>query len=151
MENRSNLAENPFNGTIEHTGFVVPDIEEAVDFFTQILGFEVLLRPQAMSFEDDRLTRYFGVYLHSKVVGAAFLQYGGKKIELVQWEAPGQQRTVQNPGDVGVAHLALTVSNLDAAINFLRSKNVLIREFCPIGFIYISTPWGMEIQLMQQK
>lgn len=70
-----------FQGTIEHSGFVVPDIEVAVEFFTHILGFEVLFRPGRMQFEDDSLKRYFGVHEQSIVEGAAFLQYGGRKIE----------------------------------------------------------------------
>ncbi|WP_342496184.1 VOC family protein [Bacillus sp. FSL K6-0994] len=42
-----------FQGTIEHSGFVVPDIEAAVEFFTNILGFEVLFRPGRMHFMGD--------------------------------------------------------------------------------------------------
>ena len=61
-----------FQGTIEHSGFVVPDIEAAVEFFTNILGFEVLFRPGRMHFEDDSFKRYFGVHDHSVVEGAAF-------------------------------------------------------------------------------
>ena len=58
--------DNPIDGTIDHAGFVVPDIEEAVTFFNQVLGFEVILRPQGMECkEDDRLTRYFGVHPRS--------------------------------------------------------------------------------------
>ena len=80
--------DNPIHGTIDHTGFVVPNIEEAVTFFTQVLGFEILLRPQGMECkEDDRLTRYFGVDQRSIVRGAAFLQFGCRKIELVQLES----------------------------------------------------------------
>ncbi|WP_431020472.1 VOC family protein [Bacillus safensis] len=88
-----------FQGTIEHSGFVVPDIEVAVEFFTNILGFEVLFRPRRMQFEDDSLKRYFGVHDHSVVEGAAFLQYGGRKIELVQWSTPDQQNVHLKPSD----------------------------------------------------
>ncbi|MGE7717059.1 hypothetical protein [Priestia megaterium] len=51
-----------FQGTIEHSGFVVPNIEVAVEFFTNTLGFEVLFRPRRMQFEDGSLKRYFGVH-----------------------------------------------------------------------------------------
>lgn len=103
---------NPFNGTIEHSGFTVPDIDEAVNFFTQILGFELLFRSQPMPTpEDDRLARYFGVHPQSAVRGAAFLQCGGRKIELVQWQTPDQHHVALKPSDNGTSHLALTVTD----------------------------------------
>ncbi|OOM73402.1 VOC family protein [Clostridium sp. BL-8] len=147
------MINNPFNGTIEHSGFAVPDIEEAVDFFVKVLGFELLNRPPALEFkEDDRLTRYFGVHPRSVVRGAAFLQYGGRKIELVEWSAPDQQDVVLKPSDVGSSHLALTVSDLNVTIDYLKcQQGVQIREYCPFGFVYFTTPWGMEIQVLEEK
>ncbi|MED1480055.1 VOC family protein [Bacillus altitudinis] len=139
-----------FQGTIEHSGFVVPDIEVAVEFFTHILGFEVLFRPGRMQFEDDSLKRYFGVHEQSIVEGAAFLQYGGRKIELVQWSTPDQQNVNLKPSDIGVAHLAITVTNIEEALKyFAEQSDVKVRELSPLGFFYITTSWGMEIQIME--
>ncbi|MBK4211780.1 bleomycin resistance protein [Bacillus pumilus] len=129
-----------FQGTIEHSGFVVPDIEVAVEFFTNILGFEVLFRPGRMHFEDDSFKRYFGVHDHSVVEGAAFLQYGGRKIELVQWSTPDQQNVDLKPSDIGVAHLAITVTNIEEALKyFAEQPDVKVRELSPLGFFYITT------------
>ena len=144
--------DNPIDGTIDHAGFVVPNIEEAVTFFNQVLGFEVILRPQGMECkEDDRLTRYFGVHPRSIVRGAAFLQFGGRKIELVQWESPHQQHPSLKQSDVGASHLALTAHDLNATIEYLKSQpGVVVREYCPLGFVNFTTPWGMEIQVLKQ-
>ncbi|ASG79628.1 bleomycin resistance protein [Lactiplantibacillus pentosus] len=140
-----------FTGTIDHSGFVVPDIDAAVNFFVDVLGFEVLQRPGRMQPADDSLTRYFGVHTGAVMEGAAFLQYGGRKIELVQWSAPRQVDPQLNPADVGAAHLAITVSDLsEAKAYFEHQPNVTVREMGPLGFFYITTPWGMEIQIMQQ-
>jgi|SRR5690625_2818581 len=138
-----------FQGTIDHTGFVVPDIDEAVTFFTEVLHFELLFQPEPMSFSDDRLKRSFGVHAQASVEGAAFLQYGGKKIELVQWTDPEQQAGPK-PADIGTAHLAISVTDLDRAYTYFESvPGVSVREFSPIGFFYITTPWGLEIQIVK--
>src|SRR5690625_2800008 len=112
-----------FQGTIDHTGFVVPDIDEAVTFFTEVLHFELLFQPEPLSFSDDRLKRSFGVHAQSSVEGAAFLQYGGKKIELVQWTDPEQQAGPK-PADIGTAHLAISVTDLDRAYTYFESVQV---------------------------
>ncbi|MBO9164389.1 hypothetical protein [Lactiplantibacillus pentosus] len=50
------------------------------------------------------------------------------------------------------AHLAITVSDLsEAKAYFEHQPNVTVREMGPLGFFYITTPWGMEIQIMQQS
>lgn len=139
-----------FTGTIDHSGFVVPNIEEAVDFFTTVLDFEILFQPGRMQFEDDSFKRYFGVHENSIVEGAAFLQYGGKKIELVQWSAPDQQNVQLIPSDIGTAHLAITVTDLEEALKYFKEQSgIKVREISPLGFFYITTPWGMEIQIMK--
>ncbi|WP_310549898.1 VOC family protein [Paenibacillus glufosinatiresistens] len=141
-----------FQGTIDHSGFVVPNINVAVDFFEKTLGFEVLFRPGRLQFEDDSLKRYFGVHENSVVEGAAFLQYGGRKIELVQWSAPDQQNVQPKPSDTGASHLALTVTDLDAALSYFKEQSdVVVRELSPLGFFYITTSWGMEIQIMKHQ
>ncbi|MGQ3480161.1 MULTISPECIES: VOC family protein [Paenibacillus] len=146
----SNMKNTIFQGTIHHSGYVVPDLKEAVDFFTDILGFEVLFSPGPMKFNDDQLNRYFGVPAGSSVAGAAFLQYGGLQIELAQWTVEHQHPYQMNPSDVGAAHLAITVSDLDAAMTYFQAQpSVSVREISPLGFFYITAPWGMEIQIMQ--
>lgn len=141
-----------FQGTIDHSGFVVPNIDVAVEFFEKILGFEVLFRPDSLQLEGDSLKRYFGVHENSVVEGAAFLQYGGRKIELVQWSAPDQQNIQPKPSDFGSAHLAITVTDLEEASNYFKEQSdIHVREISPLGFFYITTSWGMEIQIMKHQ
>lgn len=97
-------------------------------------------------FEDYSLKRCFGVHENSVVEGAAFLQYGGRKIELVQWSTPDQQNVHLKPIDSGVAHLAITVTDLEEAMKyFSEQSDVKVRELSPLGFFYITTSRWMEI------
>lgn len=138
-------------GTIDHTGFVVPDIKKAVTFFTEILNFKLLLQPGPMKFDDDRLKRSFGVHQDASVEGAAFLEYGGKNIEIVQWTDPTQEGGPK-PADIGTAHLAISVSDTEAAYSYFKdTPGVSVREFSPLGFFYITSPWGLEIQIVGKE
>lgn len=137
--------------TIEHTGFVVPNLDEAVDFFTNILDFEVVMRRERMKKEDGYLKSFFGVNEKTIMEGAVFLEYGGKKIELVQWTDADQQHKYPSPVDIGAAHLAITVTDIHAAVKYFNEQpNVEVKEISPFGFFYITTPWGMQIQIMPQ-
>ena len=60
-----------------------------------------------------------------------------------------EQNAGPKPADIGTAHLALSVTNLQKAYTYF--KNILavtVRVFSPIGFFYITTPWGLEIQIV---
>lgn len=55
------------------------------------------------------------------------------------------------PSDIGVAHLAITVTDLEEALKYFAEQPIVnVREPSPLGFFYITTPWGMEIQIMKQ-
>jgi catechol 2,3-dioxygenase-like lactoylglutathione lyase family enzyme len=43
--------------TIDHYGYVVPDLDQAVAFFTEVLGFELLSLDDPIAFPDDSLAR----------------------------------------------------------------------------------------------
>lgn len=145
------MTKDLFCGTIEHSGFVVPDLQEAIRFFTEVIGFRLLFCAEPQKQADDSLRDYFGVHPRSVAYGA-FLEYGGQKIELVQWDSPDNREIALKPSESGFAHLALTVSDLQAAAEYLaRQPGVRVRPYCPIGFLYFTTPWGMEIQLMAAK
>ncbi|MFF2459821.1 bleomycin resistance protein [Peribacillus simplex] len=101
-----------------------------------------------MKFKDDRLKQSFGVHEKAFVEGAAFLQYSGKKIELVQWTGP-EQNAGPKPADIGTAHLAISVTDLKKAYTYFENiRGVTVRVFSPIGFFYITSPWGLEIQIV---
>lgn len=140
-----------FQGTIDHTGIVVPDLSEAVTFFTEVLNFDVLFQTPPMKFEDDRLKQSFGVHEKAFVEGATFLQYGGRKIELVQWNDP-EQKAGPKPADIGTAHLAISVTDIQKAYTYFENiSGVTVRVFSPIGFFYITTPWGLEVQIVGKE
>ena len=134
---------------IDHVGFVVTEIEPAVRFFVDVLGFEEIDRRGELKEADgDRMTRLFGV--HPRATGTfRFLQLDSMLVELLQWVAPDQRTEVPRNADVGGRHLALTVGEIDSFLARISAEpGVVVRERNDRGFYYVSTPFGLEIQLI---
>src|SRR5262245_61008199 len=74
---------------IDHYGYVVPDIEQAAAFFTDVLGFELLSLDDPIEFGDDSLARWYHVHPRASA-RFAFLRYGRAIIELTEWHTPEQ-------------------------------------------------------------
>jgi catechol 2,3-dioxygenase-like lactoylglutathione lyase family enzyme len=132
---------------VDHVGFVVTNLDDAVRFFVEVLGFTDIARRGG--FEDakaDRMTRLFGVDARA-VVRYAFVELNGGKVELLEWDAADRAGVPRN-SDLGGRHLALAVADLDDLVEQLRSlPGVVVRERNERGFYYVGTPFGLEIQL----
>jgi catechol 2,3-dioxygenase-like lactoylglutathione lyase family enzyme len=138
----------PF-AAVNHVGFVVRDLDEGLRFFIDVLGFEAITdRRGALAPDGDVMTRRFGI--DPGASGRyAFLRLGDATIELLAWSAPGQNTIPPLNSDVGGRHLAITVSDMAAAVERLRSvPGVTVREPNDAGYVYCATPLGLEIQLI---
>lgn len=134
---------------VNHVGFVVSDLEAALRLFVDVLGFEAIeRRGELADREGDRLARQFGV--HPRAVGRfAFVQLGSSLVELLEWTAPDRVSDPPRNADAGGRHLALTVEHLDDLLGRLaREPGFAIRERSEPGFVYVGTPFGLELQLV---
>ncbi|RIH82107.1 VOC family protein [Calidithermus roseus] len=132
---------------VHHAGFSVPDLEQALQFFTEVLGFE-LLSQGALPTPDDPIAEQFDVE-PDESVRFAFLKAGSDTIELIEWASPRQQRQMPRNVDWGGRHLALKTSGLEQTLARLRAVPG-VRILKPRGerFVYVQTPFGMYLQLM---
>lgn len=134
---------------LDHTGHVVPDLDAALAFFTDVLGCTLVSQHSPLSDEGDAMTRIYGVHARASV-RFAFVELHGRRIELTEWQSPDQQTFDPCACDIGGSHLAIGVRDLAAAIEFLRRQpGVTLFEPSPRGFVYFSTPWGMLLQLVE--
>ena len=98
---------------VDHTGFAVSSLDEAVQFWTGALGFTL-----------ERQSEMGGDFLHQvtgvddpKVRTAIVKAPNGYVVELLEYSNGLQNGTVPNgAGLIGAAHLALTVKDIHAAI-----------------------------------
>ena len=98
---------------VDHTGFAISSLDEAVRFWTGALGFTL-----------ERQSEMGGDFLHQvtgvddpKVRTAIVKAQNGYVVELLEYSNGLQNGTVPSGGgSIGSAHLALTVKDIHVAI-----------------------------------
>ena len=110
----------------DHTGITVPDIKQAVDFFTDVVGCK-----EAMSFgpfADDKGTfmqDLLNVNPRAVIDEITLVRCGyGSNIELFQYTSPDQKTMTPKNSDIGGFHIAFYVDDVKAAKDYLDSKGV---------------------------
>ena len=151
---------NPIPGVraVDHVGFSVPDLDQAVDFFTVVLGAVEVLRHPPFPPSGDVAVRQFARHPDSSVEGIVMLRLGLVNIELIQYSSPDQNTHFPSTSDFGGHHLALYVDDLAASVDHLRSVGVeVLGEPMNLRgpeagdgaqFIYFRAPWGLFCELV---
>ena len=142
----------------DHIGFTVPNLEEAVDFFVNVLGCEPFHYLGPFQSDGDWMQTHLNVHPRAVMKRLRFLRCkNGTNFEIFEYESPDQNRTQPKNSDIGGHHLAFYVDDIDVAIKYLKDKGVRIlgeptvRNTGPHAgqtWIYFLTPWGMQLELV---
>ncbi|AZO56645.1 MULTISPECIES: VOC family protein [unclassified Mesorhizobium] len=141
----------------DHTGITVPDMKQAVDFFTEVVGCK-----KAMSFgpfADDKGTfmqDLLGVDPKAVIEQVTMIRCGyGSNIELFKYTAPDQKDLTPKNSDIGGFHIAFYVDDVAAAKTYLDGKGVKtrmgplpVKEGPAAGqtILYFQAPWGLQLE-----
>jgi catechol 2,3-dioxygenase-like lactoylglutathione lyase family enzyme len=142
---------------LDHVGFNVPDLDQAVKFFSEVLGFHKVYEEGKLPLNADA-KKAFNIRQSAEITRIAMLETGrGSNIELFEYSSP--QRNMKRPmnDDIGWYHFAVYTSNMEQSVAYLKSKGVhLIGN--PIEHktgpnagltgVYFETPWGLQIELV---
>jgi catechol 2,3-dioxygenase-like lactoylglutathione lyase family enzyme len=144
---------------VDHVAYTVPDLEQAVDFFVTHFGAELAYTDGPFVDEEtDDMRRRLNVDPRARCT-IAMLRIGKHhNIELFQYEAAEQSRTVPRNSDIGGHHLAFYVDDIDAGYEYVRSIPGVTVQDGPNGvnpaapvagqrWFYFLTPWGMQMEL----
>ena len=140
----------------DHTGITVSNLERALEFWQNVLGFELSHRAHQTGDLAREITGVAGAEIKLAVVKAP----DGHKIELLEYLAPpDRKRHVDlRPCDVGSVHVAFMVDNLDAVMQRIAAsgwKAAGQPQALTTGpntgkrVIYVRDPDGTTIELMQ--
>lgn len=134
---------------LDHCAFVVPNLDAAVDFFTNWLGFSLVAQKgPVQSPDNDHITRTYA--MPRQAVGRwAFVQNGGATIGLVEWQSYGAGINPLRESSVPGCSIALRVNDLAGTVAEL--KNIPRMNFLDMsseGFVYAITPYGFQLQLI---
>src|SRR5438876_1115336 len=141
----------------DHTGITVSNLERALEFWQNVLGFELSHRTYQTGEMASEITGVAGAEIKLAVVKAP----GGHKIELLEYLAPpDRKRHVDlRPCDVGSVHVALLMDDLDAVLSVIAAsswKGAGTPQTLTTGpnagkrVVYVRDPDGTTIELMQQ-
>ncbi|MGP0060118.1 MAG: VOC family protein [Beijerinckiaceae bacterium] len=143
---------------LDHIGFTVPNLQEAIAFFVDVLGCEPFYELGPFRSDDQWMADQLNVHPDTIMRRLKFLRCGhGSNFEIFEYEAPDQRRIQPKNSDVGGHHLAFYVDDMHAALEHLRLHNVrilgkpVVRESGPSGgqtWVYFLTPWGMQCELV---
>ena len=138
-----------------HTSFTVSDLDRSLSFFRDILGFEVTSKAPR---DPQAIQHITGV--EDAEVMIAYVRAPGHSVELIQYLRPDLRAKPQSrPCDVGFAHLAFDVDNVDAAVIAAEEYGVrpiaapYVTDAGPNAggkVVYLRDPDGITIELIQK-
>lgn len=142
----------------DHVGLSVPSLDEATDFFCDVLGAVLVYRHGPYPGRGEATVRQFARHPESSVVGIAMLTLGPLNIELLEYSAPDQRTEWPRTSDYGGHHLAFYVDDLEVSVRYLREAGVevlgdpMTLNGPELGegarYIFFRAPWGLFLELI---
>lgn len=142
---------------VDHIGLTVPNLVEAEEFFSDVLGCEKAtsfgpFRDDAGTFMQDLLD----VDPRAVIEQITLMRCGfGSNIELFKYTAPDQKEVRPRNSDIGGHHIAIYVDDINAAAEYLKGKNIRtllgplpVNEGPAAGqtILYFYAPWGLQME-----
>jgi catechol 2,3-dioxygenase-like lactoylglutathione lyase family enzyme len=142
---------------LDHVGLNVPDLNQAVDFFTEIFGATVVFRMARFIDPSGAAMRRLGAD-ESASFELAMLAIGPRRLELLRWWSPTESQIAPGSASLGGSHVAIEVLNIAKTLDQLRGvpgvkvlgEPVTFNEGPTPGLTnaFLLTPWGTLIELV---
>jgi catechol 2,3-dioxygenase-like lactoylglutathione lyase family enzyme len=143
---------------VDHVALTVPDLDRATDFAVRVLGGELVYRLPPLAHDDDWMRDHLDVHPRASAEIALVRLGPTTNLELFAYRSPDHRAVPPRPHDPGSVHLALWVSDVDAAVSALRERGPW-RPYGPartvprglpgagIRWVRVTTPWGVPLEL----
>jgi catechol 2,3-dioxygenase-like lactoylglutathione lyase family enzyme len=142
----------------DHTGITVSNLERSLEFWRDVLGFELSHTAHQTGELAREITGVEGAELKLAVLKAP----GGHKIELLEYLAPPERTKHADlrPCDVGSVHVALVVDDLNAVLEKIlasgwkaagRPQTLKSGPNAGKRAVYVRDPDGTTIEFMQRS
>ena len=138
---------------LSHHGLCVSDLERALAFYRDGLGFAEVSR---LTFTDPGTQQLLG--LPGAKLEAIYLRRDGTTLELLHFPQPGTQLAAgpRPLNQVGLTHLSFLVSDLDGVLAKLRALGATVLEATRLdsqgkgsNAIFVTDPDGTRIELVE--
>jgi catechol 2,3-dioxygenase-like lactoylglutathione lyase family enzyme len=138
---------------LSHLGLCVSDLERALAFYRDGLGFAEVSR---LRFADPGTHKLLG--LPGAVLEAVYLRRDGATLELLHFPQPGTQLAAgpRPMNQVGLTHLSFLVSDLGGVLAKLRALGATVLDATRLdgtekgsNAIFVTDPDGTRIELVE--
>lgn len=143
---------------LQHIGFTVPDMNEAVDFLTNVFGAVTVMECGSVDVDEEFMLKRLGVPDGCKIIDQRVVQVGtGGALELFQYSGVSGEQTLKHNGEVGAMHLAFEVDDAFAAAERMREAGVDLLEgptlieggpMDGLVWLYLRSPWGQYFEVV---
>ena len=144
---------------MDHIGLTVPDVDEAVRFFCDVLGCEEFYRLGTFRVDDsDWMKDHLNVHPRARINNMRMIRCGhGANIELFEYESPDKKDAVPRNSDNGGYHFAFYVDDIHEAVAHLRKHGVTVfgeptmnKDNAEDGeyWCYFLAPWGTQFEVV---
>ena len=138
---------------MNHTGFVVRDVEASADFYMNVIGLKEVARRERDGGPISDVVGYENTHLKAVLLGLD--ENNGHILELVQYIRPeASDRPTEERAVLGASHLCFDVDDINATFNAMIANGAkeLNRpiEVSPGRVVcYLQDPDGNWIELIQ--
>ncbi|TNC72760.1 VOC family protein [Rubellimicrobium roseum] len=147
---------------MQHVGFTVPDLEEAVRFFETVFGGVTVLSTGLIDVDDEFMQRRLGVPGNRRIQDIKVLRVGnGSNLELFQYSGePASYEPLKRNSQPGGFHLAFQVDDAYAAAQRLRMSGVDVLDgptdvqsgpMAGLTWLYLRAPWGQFLEIVSMS
>ena len=157
----SNLNESvkTYPRTFSHIGITVPNIEEAVKFYTEVLGFYVIMEPTVVKEESETAIGQMCIDVFGEGWGTfriAHLSTGDKiGFELFEFNESKEQEPVFEPFRSGLFHFSIQDPDVEGLVKKIvdagGKQRMPIREYYPgekpYRMVYVEDPFGTVFEI----
>jgi catechol 2,3-dioxygenase-like lactoylglutathione lyase family enzyme len=143
--------------SVDHIAFTVPDLDEAVRFFTEHLG-GILVYTDGPFRGAEAMRGRLDVHPDA-ICSLAMVRMGRRmNVELFEYASPDQRTEPPANSDVGGHHLAFYVDDVDKAYEYFRGVPSVtlmagpndVDPDAPVAgqrWFYLRTSWGLHLEM----
>lgn len=135
---------------LDHTGFIVKDLDKSLDFYVNKLGFELKMRWYETAEQCQP-----GMGVPGGDMELAKLEGYGTVVEVSQFlHSAGSDEPIE-PNRIGVGHVSFTVNDLPALVEYLKGEGVelasepMVVPELNITWVHVLDPDGIRVEFMQ--
>lgn len=137
---------------LRHFGITVTDVDKSIEFYRDVLGFEIV---KVMDESGDHIDA-FSDLKNVKVKTVKMKDSNGGMVELLQYYSHPESANFDQICRIGCSHFAMTVANLDLTIEKIINKGYSVNcqpQYSPDGNVkltFAKGPDGILIELVEE-